>query len=192
MRSLALVGVVVAAFAAAQASATPQTTQVIRPAQAIGKIRLGMTEAQLRRAMGRPRAVIQRRASFGLRAFELQYGFADYTARLFGRPGRLRVVRVATTLVRERTRTGVGVGSLERAVVRAYPRVRCEQLGTYRIAGVVYTRNTERNCTLFAPSGRRTTFATWVRRNNTIGEHVSVDRWRRQARVIEVSVSEPS
>jgi hypothetical protein len=183
---LATVGV------SAQAGASTDANLLIRPAQGIGKIRLGMTEVELRRAMGKPRAVIRRPSGFGLRSVEFQWGLAAYTARLSGRPGRLRVVRVATTLLRERTRAAIGAGSREQAVLRAYPNARCEQLRTYRIAGVVHVGTTERDCTLFAPSGRRTTFTSLVRLNATIGESLTLAGWRRRARVVEVSVAEPS
>ncbi len=49
---------------AGAARAAPHSTLLIRPAQSIGKIRLAMTDAQLRRVMGRPRVVIRRAAGF--------------------------------------------------------------------------------------------------------------------------------
>jgi hypothetical protein len=191
MRSrLLLLAGAAAAFAAAGAHARTDANVLIRPAQGIGKIRLGMTEAQVRRTMGRPRAVIRQPGGFGLGAVELEYGLAAYTVRLVGRRGQARVVRVGTTLVRERTRAGVGVGSLERRVLRAYPRLRCESLRTYAISGVTYSGRSMRDCVLFAPSGRRTTFTSGVRVNSTIGESLTLRDWNQRARVIEVSVSE--
>jgi hypothetical protein len=181
-----------AASAAADAGARPDANLLIRPGQGIGKVRLGMTEAELRSAMGRPRSVIPRSGAFGLRTLEYEYGYAAYVVRLFGRTGRLRVVRVSTTLASERTPARVGVGSREATLLRTYRRLRCERLRTGSIAGVVYVGNQQRDCTLVAPSGRRTVFTSWIRRNETIGENISVDRWHRQARVIEVSVSATS
>jgi hypothetical protein len=180
-------------LAGAGANRSDGATLVIWPAQSIGKIRLGMSEAELRRAMGRPRAIVRRPGSFGLRSIEFQYGLAEYSVRLRGRPGRLRVVRIATTLARERTRGGVGVGSRERAVLRAYPRCRCDAQRLSHRDGVVYVGGKNpRVCTLFAPSGRRTTFTIWLRPRWAWGEAITLARWRRDARVIEVSVSAAS
>jgi hypothetical protein len=161
----------------------------IAPGRGIGKVRLGMTEAQVRRAMGRPRFVVTRSAGFGLRSVEYQYGLAAYTVRLSGRPRRLRAIRVGTTLVRERTPNGLGVGSMERAVRRAYPTVRCEPLETSRFGSVTLLTTIQRECTLFAASGRRTIFTSDVLERPY--EVVTTATWSRRARVIEVSVAEP-
>lgn len=184
--------VVAAVIAAAPAGGSSQSVELIRPARSIGKIRLGMTEVELRRAMGRPRSVVPRREAFGLRTVEYQYGYAAYVVQLFGRPGRLRVVRVSTTLAREQTPARVGVGSREASVLRAYRRISCERLRTGRIAGVVYVGMSQRDCTLVGASGRRTTFTSWIRVNTTILEKITLADWNRRARVIEVTVAEPS
>jgi hypothetical protein len=191
MRLVALVGAVVAALAAAQASATPQTTRVIRPAQAIGKIRLGMTAGQLRRAMGRPRFVTRRRASFGLRTVEWQYGLAAYTVRLAGARNRLRVVRVGTTLRRERTVTGIGPGLPEARVIRTYSSIRCERLYARVIGGVPYVSDQGRTCTLDASSGRRTIFTSQLP-DWRFWEMYPLSSWLRRAVVVEVTVAEAS
>jgi hypothetical protein len=163
---------------------------VIRPAIGIGKLRLGMTEAEVRRAMGKPRFVVQRPSAFGIRAVEYQYGLAEYTVRLFGTRGRLRAVRVGTTLVRERTPTGLGVGSLERAVLRAYPAIRCQPLRTLRSGSIRIVTTVQRECTLFARSGRRTIFTLDVQER--MFEIITPQMWARRARVIEVSVAASS
>jgi hypothetical protein len=179
--------VLTAAAAVASAAARSDATLVIRPGVGIGKLRLGMTEAQVRRAMGRPRFVVTRRAGFGLSSLEYQYGLAEYTVRLFGRPGRLRAVRVGTTLVRERTPLRVGVGSSERAIRNAYPALRCEPLKTELFGSVRVVRTIQRECTLLAPSGRRTIFTTDVFEKGF--EVVTPRTWARRAEVIEVSVA---
>jgi len=51
---------VAAAVAAAAAATAPSVTQLIRPGVAIGKVRLGMSFAQVRRALGRPQLVNRR------------------------------------------------------------------------------------------------------------------------------------
>ena len=187
---IACAGLVAVAIASASATATPSGSRVIRPAVGIGKLRLGMTEAQVRRAMGRPRFVVSRPGSFGLRSFEYQWGLAAYTARLSGPRGRLRAVRVGTTLVRERTPNGLGVGSTERAVLRAYPAMRCQPLRTYRSGSIRIVSTVQRECTVFARSGRRTIFTTDVQER--MFEIITPEMWARRARVIEVSVALPA
>ena len=53
MRFVALLAVVLAALAAASASAAPESNLRITPGVGIGKLRLGMTEAQVRRLLER-------------------------------------------------------------------------------------------------------------------------------------------
>jgi hypothetical protein len=187
---LAGVTLVACALASAPAGAAPWEQRLIRPAVGIGKLRLGMTEAQVRRAMGKPRFVVRRPGAFGVQVLEYQYGLAEYTVRLFGRAGRLRAVRVGTTLVRERTPRGLGVGSLERAVRRAYPSIRCQPLRTQRSGTVLLVVTIQRECTVLAPSGRRTIFTTDV--YERMFEVITPAIWARRARVIEVSVAAPA
>ena len=188
--TLACVGLSALMLTGASASAAPSASRVIRPAIGIGKLRLGMTDAQVRRAMGKPRFVVARPAAFGLRSVEYQYGLAEYTVRLFGARGRLRAVRVGTTLRRERTPSGLGVGSLERVVLRSYPAIRCQPLRTDRYGSVRLVTTIQRECSLFARSGRRTIFTTDVLERPF--EVVTPQIWARRARVIEVSVAAPS
>jgi hypothetical protein len=98
----------VASFAcvAATASATgaPDGTALIRPGVGIGKVRLGMTQAQVSRALGPHMAVNVRERRFGLTYLELAYDYSAYTVGFFGAPGKLRVVSVATSLRREHPR----------------------------------------------------------------------------------------
>jgi hypothetical protein len=193
---VALVAAASAALLAAGATASPQATLVIQPAQAIGKLRLGMTEAEARRAMSRPRAIVRQRSGFGLSAVEYQYGFAEYTVRFVGPRGRRRAVRVTTVLRRERTTRGIGPGSRERDVIRAYPRVRCEPLRTFRIGDVVYAAAPRgwggRLCTLFAASGRRTVFTSQRPYSAIVARPVPVGTWLRTARITEVAVAASS
>jgi hypothetical protein len=186
-RATLSVGLATALITAASAGAASSEQRLIRPAIGIGKLRLGMTEAEVRRTMGRPRFVVNRRAAFGFRSVEYQYGLAEYTVRLFGRARRLRAVRVGTTLVRERTPRGLGVGSLERTVLRAYPSMRCQPLRTYRSGSATIVATVQRECTLFTPSGRRTIFTTDVQER--MFEVITPRMWAARARVIEVSVA---
>ena len=187
MRFVAVLAVVLAALSAAPVSAAPDANLRIQPGVAIGKLRLGMTEAAVRRAMGKPRFVIERRGAFGLTSIEYQYGLAEYTVRLSGPRGRRRAVRVGTTLLRERTPRGVGVGSLERTVRRLYPMLGCRPLRTVRYGSVPIVTTIQRECTLFGPSGRRTIFTTDVLERRY--EPLTLQVWARRAQVVEVSVA---
>ena len=185
-----LASLAVGAVVSLPASAGSEATQVVRPGVGISKLRLGMTETQVRRAMGRPTYVVRRRGAFGLQTVEFQYGLAEYTVRLRGRAGRLRAVRVGTTLVRERTPQGIGSGSLERTVLRTYRSARCQPLRTVRSGSITYVTTIQRECTLFAPSGRRTIFTTDVQER--MFEVITPRMWASRARVIEVSVATPA
>ena len=183
-----------AVVAAGTSAAAPQSDLVIRPGHGIGKFRLGMSAAEVRRAAGRPTFVVPRARTFGLVTVEYQYGLgADYIATLVGRPGRLRVTRISTIARRERTPKGVGPLSTERALLRAYPAVRCTRLRTGNIGGVPYLATLTRTCTLFAPSGRRTVFRTgWAAPDPPPGRpriKPSVENYSRYARIDEVIVS---
>ena len=83
-RPAAAVGCLVLVFAATAAAATSHDL-VIRPGVGIGKVRLGMSRAQVRSAWGAPQAVVRTG-----RSVELQYDFAAYVVILRGSRGRER------------------------------------------------------------------------------------------------------
>jgi hypothetical protein len=120
MRAAHLVGllVVAATVAVGTASASPARDALIRPGFAIGKIRLEMSLPAARRVLGKPTAVVYRRhLGFGADYVEYTWGASRaWRIGVIGRPGREFVIMVATTLAREKTRTGVGVGSTYAAV----------------------------------------------------------------------------
>ncbi|MDQ3822474.1 MAG: hypothetical protein M3321_04450 [Actinomycetota bacterium] len=184
-----LAAVLTAAATAAISQARSDGVALIQPGRSIGKLRLGMTPAEARRAMGRPTLTTSRRAGFGLVIADWEYGYAQYTVRFAGRPGRLRATRIATTVPRERTSRRVGAGSLERAVRRAYPALRCEPLKTQRHGSVQLVTMIQRDCTLFGPAGR-TIFTTDV--FERMFEVITPQAWSRRAQVIEVSVVVPN
>lgn len=193
-RLLAFSGLLAAATTAAGAPAAPQRDVLIRPGAGIGKFRLGMTEAELRKAVGRPRYVVPRAPTFGLRTVEYQYGLgAEYIATLVGRPGRLRVARIRTIARRERTPRRIGPFSGERALLRAYPGVRCTPLPERTRAGITYLETLSRTCTLFTASGRRTIFRTgWAAPDPPPGRSrikPTLGNYSRYAVVTEVIVS---
>lgn len=109
-----------------KAGASPARDALVRPAQGIGKVALAMTQPQVRKALGTP-VYVRRipRPGFGRTLVELSYWLDGYTVRLAQRRGSLYVVYIETTLIAERTRTGLGVGSTERQLRRIYPRLSC-------------------------------------------------------------------
>jgi hypothetical protein len=116
------------------ASAGPNVDRRVLPGTGIGKVQLGMTLEQVRRALGRPRAVIRRiDLPAGGRYIEYSWevegdrGPDTWTVgvRSATRGAKLRVVRVGTTVPSERTREGLGVGSRPRQIVRVYPNASC-------------------------------------------------------------------
>jgi hypothetical protein len=110
---------------AAAASATPDENVRVIHGAGIGKIRLGMTYAEVRKILGGPQTVDRReQLRNGRRYLELSWDFGWWTIGFYGRPGRLRVASVQTVNRHQRTAESLGVGSLERTVRRAL-RVRC-------------------------------------------------------------------
>jgi hypothetical protein len=167
-RVLLLIPAVLAALAAGGvAGAARSDAELIRHGVGIGSVRLGMSEAQVRRVMGRPTAVLRRRTGFGGVRLELQFDEAEYTVVLRRRAGRFQVVAVSTILARERTREGFGVGTLERRVRQAHGRrLRCEQLRTQPVDSRSTARmlvSNERNCVLATARGTETVFRSSVK-----------------------------
>jgi hypothetical protein len=143
------------------------SSQLIRHGVGIGKVRLGMTEADVRAALGRPTWIVQGRTGFGGVRRELQFDEAEYTVVLRRRGSGFRAVAVSTIVQRERTSEGLGVGSLETRVRRTYgSRLRCEPLRTRPVDERSTARMLvppERNCTLPARGGTQTVFRSVVK-----------------------------
>ncbi len=116
-----IVGLVaVAAVAAGPAGSVLTRDALIRPGVGVGKLRLGMRLAAVEGALGKPTAVVKGRSlGFGSEYVEYSWGASpDWRVGVLGRRGDRVVVMAATTLRRERTRSGVGVGSTYAAVHR--------------------------------------------------------------------------
>jgi hypothetical protein len=156
------------------AGAVSDSSQLIRHGVGIGKVRLGMTEGQVRAALGRPTAVVRERTPFGGTRLELQFDEASYAVVLRRRAGGFRAVAVSTVVARERTREGLGVGSLETRVRRAYGAdLRCEPLRSRPWDSASDARvlvSNERNCILPTTGRTETVFRSvlkarfpWVR-----------------------------
>ena len=123
-----LLAAVVAALVLVPASGARDA--LIRPGKGIGKVDLGMTLAQVKKAMGRHDQGWSEQRGLGLRYLELTWdsGPGDYFAvGLLGRPGRLRVVSIATTRPAERLR-GAGPGTSVVRLKRTFRGLRCRTL----------------------------------------------------------------
>ena len=125
MTKLVVFVLVLVAVVAATASANPEGDKRVRHGAGIGKLRLGMTYAEVRRILGGPQTVDKREHLRGGRRYlEFSWDFGWWTVGFLGRPNRMRVVSIQTLSRRERTVEGLGVGSLERRLKRTL-RVRC-------------------------------------------------------------------
>jgi hypothetical protein len=111
MRRFAVALVVLSLLAAAPASA------IIRPQKGMSGVTLGMTKAQVRAKLGSPIG---------------SGGGRLYFARVWVGFRLGRAVEITTTRSSEHTGSGVGVGSSEAAVRRAFPSVSCSASGGFR------------------------------------------------------------
>ncbi|HEY8628692.1 MAG TPA: hypothetical protein VIL56_10280, partial [Gaiellaceae bacterium] len=76
---------VIAITVAVGAVGAPSSTLVIRPGVSIGKIRLGMTLAQVKGVLGRPQLVSRREErGFGIRYVEYQWAYASWSVGFSG------------------------------------------------------------------------------------------------------------
>jgi hypothetical protein len=157
MRAVSLAGavIVIATVAVGTARAHSARDALIRPGVGIGRIELNMPLGAVRRVLGRPTSVAKRRRlGFGSEYVEYTWGEApNWRVGVLGRPGNQLVVMVATGLARERTRTGVGVGSTYKAARRRLgTRARCrinEKPGDLAYNAWCYIGLPERTRTLF-------------------------------------------
>jgi hypothetical protein len=108
---------VVLALAGAFASGASATESTIYPGVGIGKVKLGMTAAQVKRALGRDYLVNKRENGY----LELGWNFGNWTVAF----QKGRVVLVSTTLHAQRTTAGAGPGAAWLKVVHTYPGGRC-------------------------------------------------------------------
>jgi len=118
-------------FVAALALAAPAsgTESTIYPGVGIGKVKLGMTKAQVERALGKPDLVNAREGAYT----EYAWAFATWTVGFI----HGRAVQVATTLASQRTPDRVGPGSTWQQLARAYPRGICTQNNSTTTGGLV-------------------------------------------------------
>ena len=112
---------VCAALALVLVGSASATESTVYPGVGIGKIRLGMTRAQVVRALGKDYLVDKREA----RKVELGWDFSHWTVTFAREGSTLRAVQVATDVHDQRTAGGIGYGSLWHKLVRTYPGGKC-------------------------------------------------------------------
>jgi hypothetical protein len=168
MSRLTLLALLAGAVALAPpAWGTPARSVPIRVGVGIGPVNLAMTGQQVRRALGRPTAVIERRVIGGRPYIELDYGFGTWNVGLLGRKGSRRVVLVGTGLARHRTPQGLGVGSTARQIERGLRGSRQRICGFARGHWYYRTGSTE---TVFHPARyEKIAVAVEVRASPTLG-----------------------
>ena len=133
MRTRLVCCVVVVLVMATPAGAFEST---IFPGVGIGKVRLGMSAAQVKKVMGRDFLLNDHETVAGVRYVEYGWDFAHWTVT-FAQHGRvLEAVQVATDVHGQRTAKGVGYGTFWRTVLRAYPGGRCAWGHHYQPWGV--------------------------------------------------------
>jgi hypothetical protein len=116
-----IASVLIGGIFVAAASATELT---INPGVGIGKVKLGMTKAQVERVLGPGPLVNAREGPYT----EFAWEFATWTVGF----QRGRAVQVSTTLAGQRTKNGIGPGrSTWLALMRAYPGGRCTWAGRF-------------------------------------------------------------
>ncbi len=112
---MSILGVLVVAGVAALGASAMEDT--ISPGVGIGKVKLGMTKAQVLRALGKDYVVNETNPTYT----ELVWNFSSWTVRL--RSGR--AVEVGTALQSQKTTKRVGPGTLWLKLVKAYPGGAC-------------------------------------------------------------------
>ena len=160
-RTIVVVAVAASALAALAPSASSRATgETLRgrivPGKSIGPLRLGMSGAAATRTLGRrfgePDVGKRERRGTANAYVELEYPafFSSYSVGLRGRPGNRRVVRITVMIAGNKTPDGVGVGTTEERLRRAYRgRLRCRYLRD---------RWQIRECRLGQPNERHTLF----------------------------------
>ncbi len=120
MRALAAIALALAFVP--NASANEST---IVPGVGIGKVKLGMTKAQVERILGGD-AIVNDRSTIGGHAYmELGWNFDARSVGFLLQNGRYHAVRIGTTEASQRTPERVGPGTRWLQLVKAYPHGLC-------------------------------------------------------------------
>ena len=97
----------------------------IIPGFAIADVKIGMTLAQTKKILGKPQTLNARRQLAGHRRF-IEYGwnFSSVWVGFVNTNGVLHSVLIGTSLAREKTKEGIGVGTPVKRL-RGFPRMTC-------------------------------------------------------------------
>jgi hypothetical protein len=157
LMSRTLLAITVVAAAALFAATFPASASAkVVPHRSIGPITLGMSGANVKRALGKPDAVVRRRYR-GRLLVKYDYMLSKTWAVTFlQRGGKLTVVEVITNNKAQRTSAGIGVGSSEARLRRAHRAARCRNVSLEPGGAPV-----ERECVL-SRRGRQTVFLIGV------------------------------
>ena len=122
MRRALVIAALLGSLFVGGASATEVT---IVPNVSIGKVRLGMTLRQVKKALGPPQVVNARAQLSGKRGYvEYGWNFSTFWVGFVNTKGVLHAALIGTDIVGEKTRDGVGVHT-PLAKLRARYRVAC-------------------------------------------------------------------
>jgi hypothetical protein len=185
-----------AALVTGAGQAATARDQLIRPGVGLAELRLGMSQAQVRRAKGAPQAIVRRTQGYGRTVLELQYGYGSYNVLLSGRKGRERVIALTTFFAGEQTAKGVGVNVLESRAARAYPALRCDPFRAHRVGSKYAFKGLRRVCTLGDRDEPQTVFLSKGPveqvEGTVVGANPPIEQsWPRQATVYEIIVRVP-
>jgi hypothetical protein len=156
MRRTPLAILLVVAAGVLAATLPAAASAKITPHRSIGPITLGMSGAKVKRALGKPDAVVRRRYR-GRLLVKYDYMLSKtWSVTFLQRKRKLTVVEITTNNARQRTSAGVGVGSSEAKLRRAHRAARCRNVSLEPGGAPV-----ERECVL-SRRGRQTVFLIGV------------------------------
>jgi hypothetical protein len=177
MRSSIISCLVVVAVLAGSASATEST---IVPGVGIGKVKLGMTQSQVERVLGKDHIVNSEGIVGDARFRELAWNFASWSVVFLRTDWYWRVVQVETTLSPQQTTRGIGVSSPFKRVVGSYPQVFCS--GIYSTWGSKSDRFWDTSLILV----NKSVYTAFAVKPSVFGEAKSV--WRVYAVIVQQAV----
>ena len=156
-----------AAVAVTPAGGERQADLLVRHGESIGKVKLGMTLAQVRQVLGRERAVNKRekRGTRGYRYLELDWDYTWWTVGFMRAPGgKYRAVSIGTIQRGQRTPERLGTDSTERDLYSKLA-VSCRQVFSRRGAFL------QGECVYRRPRGRQTVFvlSRWQDKDDPLG-----------------------
>jgi hypothetical protein len=171
---------VVVTVALATAGGASATESTIVPGVGIGKVKLGMTQAQVEKVLGKDHIVNSEGIVGDARYRELAWNFASWSVVFLRTGWYWRVVQVETTLSPQRTTQGIGVSSPFERVVNSYSQVFCS--GIYSTWGSKSDRFWDTSLILVTKS----VYTAFAVKPAVFGEAKSV--WRVYAVIVQQAV----